>query len=208
MLCWSTCKSVKLNRSARYIITSSWRSIWAHARMGISFDWVHRYTHVKPLTDSYQETGCWCCPAAAGIKLVVSRLVTHLSYVLYRARQKGVSQVARILQARPGRSGKQEQEQNSRNLGTAFLPNPVHVGFFACPFPEFCEYCTKRIYNTGDTESSTYNWIEANPLAIWYNTVSLLHATYTHGKPPATCCVIRCRQSLDPWQIPFTYHSF
>ena len=45
----------------------------------------------------------------------------------YRARQKNGSQVARIFQARPGRSGKQQQEQNSRNLGTFFLPGPVYL---------------------------------------------------------------------------------
>ena len=39
---------------------------------------------------------------------------------MYRARQKNGSQVARIVQARPGRSGKQEQEQNSPNLGLAY----------------------------------------------------------------------------------------
>ena len=43
----------------------------------------------------------------------------------YRDRQKNGSQVARIVLARPGRSGKQQQEQNSRNLGTVFLPGPV-----------------------------------------------------------------------------------
>ena len=43
----------------------------------------------------------------------------------YRARQKNGSQVARIFQARPGRSCKQQQEQNSRNLGTIFLPGLV-----------------------------------------------------------------------------------
>ena len=45
--------------------------------------------------------------------------------MIYRARQKNGSQVARIFQARPGRSGKQQQEQNSRKLGTVFLPGPV-----------------------------------------------------------------------------------
>ena len=45
----------------------------------------------------------------------------------YRARQKNGSQAARIFQARPGRSGKQQQEQNSRNLGTVFSPGPVYV---------------------------------------------------------------------------------
>ena len=44
---------------------------------------------------------------------------------MYRARQKNGSQVARIFQARPGRSGKQQQEQNSRNLGTVLLPGTV-----------------------------------------------------------------------------------
>ena len=39
---------------------------------------------------------------------------------VYRARQKNGSQVARFFQARPGRSGKQQQEQSSRNLGTVF----------------------------------------------------------------------------------------
>ena len=43
---------------------------------------------------------------------------------VYRARQKNGSQVARIVQARPGRSGKQQQEQNSRNLGTVFFAGP------------------------------------------------------------------------------------
>ena len=43
---------------------------------------------------------------------------------IYRARQKNGYQVARIFQARPG-SGKRQQEQNSRNLGTIFLPDPV-----------------------------------------------------------------------------------
>ena len=44
--------------------------------------------------------------------------------ILYRARQKNGSQVERIFQARPGRSGKQQQEQNSRNLGTVFFAGP------------------------------------------------------------------------------------
>ena len=43
---------------------------------------------------------------------------------VYRARQKNGSQVERIFQARPGRSGKQQQEQNSRNLGTVFFAGP------------------------------------------------------------------------------------
>ena len=50
-----------------------------------------------------------------------------VSIAHYRARQKNGSQVARIFQARPGSSGKQQQEQNSRNLGTVFLPGLVHV---------------------------------------------------------------------------------
>ena len=68
---------------------------------------------------------------------------------MYRARQKGVSQVARILQARPGRSGKQEQEQNSRNLGTAFLPNPVHSKSLSFKLPN-----TKQaLYETANIEA-------------------------------------------------------
>ena len=43
---------------------------------------------------------------------------------VYRARQKNASQVKRIVQARQGRSGKQQQEQNSRNLGTVFFAGP------------------------------------------------------------------------------------
>ena len=55
---------------------------------------------------------------------------------MYRARQKNGSQVARIVQARPDRSGKQQQEQNSRNLGTVFLPGPVYVqGWAKVRFP-------------------------------------------------------------------------
>ena len=46
---------------------------------------------------------------------------------MYSARQKNGSQVARIIQARPGRSGKQQLEQNTLNLGTVFLPGPVHA---------------------------------------------------------------------------------
>ena len=43
-----------------------------------------------------------------------------------RARLKGGPQVSRMLQANPGRSGKQEQKQNSLNLGPAFQLTPVH----------------------------------------------------------------------------------
>ena len=39
---------------------------------------------------------------------------------MYRARLKGGPQVILMLQAKPGRSGKQEQEQNCPSLGTAF----------------------------------------------------------------------------------------
>ena len=46
---------------------------------------------------------------------------------MYRAWLKNVSQVARIFQARPGRSGKQQQEQNSRNLGTGFFAGPCRI---------------------------------------------------------------------------------
>ena len=47
---------------------------------------------------------------------------------LFRARQSCCSQVARMLQARPGRYGKHEQEENSRNLGTAIRPSLVRKG--------------------------------------------------------------------------------
>ena len=40
--------------------------------------------------------------------------------LLYRTRLKGGTQVAWNLQAKPGRSGKQQQEQNSPNLGTTY----------------------------------------------------------------------------------------
>ena len=46
-------------------------------------------------------------------------LVQAQAYV-YRARLIGGPQVARMLQASWGRSGKQEQEQNSQNLGPAY----------------------------------------------------------------------------------------
>ena len=39
----------------------------------------------------------------------------------YRVRLKGGSQVAWMLQAKPGRSDKQQQEQNSTNLGTKWI---------------------------------------------------------------------------------------
>ena len=61
--------------------------------------------------------------AMEGSIFAVKKMVKTLS--TYRARQKNGSQVARIFQARPGRSGKQQQEQNSRNLGTVFSPGPV-----------------------------------------------------------------------------------
>ena len=46
-----------------------------------------------------------------------------------RARQKNGPQVSRIVQARPGRSGKQQQEQNSRNLGTGFFCRALYTNF-------------------------------------------------------------------------------
>ena len=58
--------------------------------------------------------------------LFSSGKITLIGYI-YRARQKNGSQVARIFQARTGRRGKQQQEQNSRNLGTVFLPGPVQI---------------------------------------------------------------------------------
>ena len=51
----------------------------------------------------------------------------HSNYQKYRARQNNGSQVARIFQARPGRSGKQQQEQSSRNLGTVFFAGPCSI---------------------------------------------------------------------------------
>ena len=42
------------------------------------------------------------------------------SMQIYRASDKGGPQVAWMLQAKPSRSGKQQQEQNSPTLGTAF----------------------------------------------------------------------------------------
>ena len=56
---------------------------------------------------------------------------------LYRARQKNGSQVARIFQARPGRSGKQQQEQNSRNLGTVFFAGPCSKTWSSLNFTVF-----------------------------------------------------------------------
>ena len=54
--------------------------------------------------------------------------------ILYRESLKGRSQVGRMLQASWDRSGKQQQEQNSPNLGTALerwspLEQPVSAGF-------------------------------------------------------------------------------
>ena len=39
---------------------------------------------------------------------------------LYRGRLKGICQVVRMMQASSGRSGKQQQQQNSPNLAEAF----------------------------------------------------------------------------------------
>ena len=44
---------------------------------------------------------------------------------LYRVRLKGGPQVVWMLQVRPGRSGKQQQQQNSPNLGATSEPIPV-----------------------------------------------------------------------------------
>ena len=46
---------------------------------------------------------------------------------MYRTRLKDGPQVVRMLQTKSGRSGNQEQKQNSVNLGTAFSPSPVLV---------------------------------------------------------------------------------
>ena len=45
--------------------------------------------------------------------------------ILYRGRQNCGPQVARMLQASWGRRDKQQQKQNSPNLGTTILPAPV-----------------------------------------------------------------------------------
>ena len=45
---------------------------------------------------------------------------------MYKAQLKGGPLVGLMLQAKPGKSGKQEKQQISPNLGTAFLPSPVN----------------------------------------------------------------------------------
>ena len=67
----------------------------------------------------------FCLPLPGSCLARFAYFLADLFTVMYRARQKNSSQVARIFQARPGRSGKQQQEQNSHNLGTVFLPGPV-----------------------------------------------------------------------------------
>ena len=59
---------------------------------------------------------------------------------LVQGRQKNGSKVARIFQARPGRCGKHQQEQNSRNLGAVSLPDPVRglVKLFPAVAYHFC----------------------------------------------------------------------
>ena len=78
-----------------------------------------------------------------------------MNFIIYRARQKNGSQVARILQARPGRSGKQQQEQNTRNLGTVFFAGP-------CTFRSLglCESLDRR-RDGGPQES--HNLLGATP---------------------------------------------
>ena len=51
--------------------------------------------------------------------------VTFVRDTLYRGRQNCGPQVARMLQASWGSRGKQQQKQNSPNLGTTILPAPV-----------------------------------------------------------------------------------
>ena len=71
-------------------------------RVKLGIDWRRRYRRIQS-----HGTG----------------VVTGVS--TYRGRLKGFGQVERMLQASSGRSGKQQQLQNSPNLAEAFLPNPV-----------------------------------------------------------------------------------
>ena len=48
-------------------------------------------------------------------------------YIYTGPGKKNGSQVARIFQARPDRIGKQQQEQNSRNLGTVFFCRALYI---------------------------------------------------------------------------------
>ena len=52
-------------------------------------------------------------------------LYSARNFVWYGARLKGGPQVVWMLQAKPSRSGNQEQQQSSTNPGTAFQPSPV-----------------------------------------------------------------------------------
>ena len=54
-----------------------------------------------------------------------------------------------MLQAKPGRSGKQQEEQHSPNLGTAFQPSPV----IALTFEEY-EVGAKVTQNVLDLETA------------------------------------------------------
>ena len=53
-------------------------------------------------------------------KFCYAKYSSRFHITLYRDTLKGEPQVVRMLQAKPGRSGKQGLEPNSRNLGTTF----------------------------------------------------------------------------------------
>ena len=59
-----------------------------------------------------------------------SGLCSVVQYRAYRDRLKSMQILLSITQAEPGRTGKQEQEQTSRNHIQAFLPISVHI--FKC----------------------------------------------------------------------------
>ena len=60
--------------------------------------------------------------------------------ILYRARLTGGAQVVWMLQARPGRSDEQQQQQCSPNLGTAFFSRSLYVA--PCiRWPRILLYC-------------------------------------------------------------------
>ena len=65
-------------------------------------------------------------------------LLFFIMLALYRAWQKNGSKFMRIFQAIPSRSGRQQEEQNSRNLGTVFFVVPcraddkIHKSFPSC----------------------------------------------------------------------------
>ena len=59
--------------------------------------------------------------------LLAARNSTMQEHKDYRARLKGGPQVARMPQAKPGRIGKQAQEQNSPNLLAEPCSSPIEV---------------------------------------------------------------------------------